>query len=337
MAGDGLDALNAKRAKNARKKPSTSSSQNASGDGGQDSGSSGTQQDRVRRQPPRPLHRKAEPAPAAAEPQQAPVAEEKPPPAPEPARPAAPPAPGPAPVTEPPPSAPSGRTAEAPPAPPRPEPEPAPAAAEPQQAPVAEEKPPPAPEPARPASEPSVTGAELARHMASAAPAPAAEGAPQWDQYTPPPVPEGFPRAENVLLQRFIDREPLNASVPEPLQIAHRLQLLKVVSRINHIPQGDLVTVALDWWLRGGKPTTSDIDPPWNSYTGPGTPGDVPHAEDVLQQRFINRETLKASVPKPLELNHRLTTYKVLNRLHKVPVGDVVAVAMDRWLRIMGF
>ncbi|MEU6406186.1 hypothetical protein [Streptomyces sp. NPDC046985] len=139
-------------------------------------------------------------------------------------------------------------------------------------------------------------------------------------------------------MQRHFDREPLNASVPEALEIGLRLERLRVVSRIGRIPPADLVALGLDWFLRGGSNDVDDIADPWNQYRGPGTPEEIPHAEVVLRQRFITREQLKASVPEDLQLPHRLAMYKVSNRgLRKVPVADIVAVAMDRWLRLMGF
>jgi hypothetical protein len=178
-----------------------------------------------------------------------------------------------------------------------------------------------------------VPGAALERRSAQTAVAVTS----QWDRHVPPPVNEGFPRAEEILNQRFITREPLNASVPAELQIPHRLQLLKVVSRINHIPPADLVAVAVDWFLRGGKASADDMLPPWNGYTGHGTPEDIRPAEVVLNERFITRESLKSQVPADLQLNHRLAMYRVLNRLDKMPVADIVAVALDRWLRVMRF
>ncbi len=159
----------------------------------------------------------------------------------------------------------------------------------------------------------------------------------EWDTYTPP-ASDVLVRAEEVLNQRFFEREPLNASVPKALEIGHRLQMLRVVSRIDRIPPADLVAVGLDWFLRGGVQDVADIAHPWNKYLGGGTPPHIPRAEDVLNQRFIDREQLKASVPAQLDFGRRLSLYKLNNRgLRKVPVGDIVAVAMDRWLRLMGF
>lgn len=158
-----------------------------------------------------------------------------------------------------------------------------------------------------------------------------------WDEHRPPPVPEGLPRAEDVLQQRYIDREPLNASVPRDLKFAQRLDWLKVVSRIDRIPPADLVAIGLDWFLRGAEPTLDAISPPWNQYTGGGTAEEIPQAEVVLQRRFITREPLKAQVPVELDLSHRLAMYRVMNGLTRVPPADVVSVALDRWLRLMRF
>ncbi|MCX4682143.1 hypothetical protein OG413_43970 [Streptomyces sp. NBC_01433] len=132
-------------------------------------------------------------------------------------------------------------------------------------------------------------------------------------------------------------RETLNASVPKKLEIPYRIEVLKVVSGINHIPPADLVAVAVDWFLRGGKPTPDEMLPPWNTYVGPGTPEDVAQAEDALQERFIDREQLKWQTPSALQLGQRLAMYRVMNRLTKVPVGDIVTVAVDRWLRVMQY
>ncbi|ATM24596.1 hypothetical protein SMD44_p10097 (plasmid) [Streptomyces alboflavus] len=132
-------------------------------------------------------------------------------------------------------------------------------------------------------------------------------------------------------------REALNASIPVALDIPYRFDVLKVVSGINHIPPADLASIAVDWFLRGGTGTAEDMLPPWDSYRGPGVQEDIPLAEDVLQKRFIKREPLKWQVPEALELNKRLSMYRLLNRLSKVPAGDIVTVAIDRWLRMMGY
>ncbi|MFF4531660.1 hypothetical protein ACFY1P_20610 [Streptomyces sp. NPDC001407] len=156
-----------------------------------------------------------------------------------------------------------------------------------------------------------------------------------WDQYMSPPA-QNLVRAEDVLDQRYITREPLNASIPVVLDIPHRMELLKVVSGINQLPPADLVAVAMDWFLRGGAASPDAMQEPWNTYVGPGTPEDTPRAEDVLQRRFIKREGLKWQTPEELKLNQRLAVYRVMNRL-KVPAADIVAVGIDRWLRVMGF
>lgn len=157
-----------------------------------------------------------------------------------------------------------------------------------------------------------------------------------WDHHAVP-ASAHVPRAEEVLNQRFLTRETLNASVPEKLEVPYRIEVLKVVSGINHIPPADLVAVAVDWFLRGGKPTPDEMLPPWNTYVGPGTPENLARAEDALQERFIDREPLKWQTPTALQLNQRLAMYRVMNRLTKVPVGDIVTVAVDRWLRVMQY
>ncbi|WP_394426429.1 hypothetical protein [Streptomyces sp. SGAir0957] len=157
-----------------------------------------------------------------------------------------------------------------------------------------------------------------------------------WDQHVVPPH-ANFPRAEEVLNQRFVDRETLNASVPKKLDIPYRVEVLRVVSGINHIPPADLVAVAVDWFLRGAKPSPEEMLPPWNTYVGPGTPDGLVQAEDALQERFIDREQLKWQTPSALQLGQRLAMYRVMNRLTKVPVGDIVTVAVDRWLRVMQY
>lgn len=158
-----------------------------------------------------------------------------------------------------------------------------------------------------------------------------------WDKHVRPPASDNVPRAEYLLQERFFERGPFRASVPKLLEFPHRLQLLRAVSRIDRIPAADLVALAADWYLRGGELTIDAIEPPWNGYTGSGTPPHIPRAEVVLQQRFIPREQLAASVPKELDLTHRFNMYRVMNRLNRVPPADIASVALDRWLRLMGF
>lgn len=162
------------------------------------------------------------------------------------------------------------------------------------------------------------------------------DAASAWDRYVAPPV-QDLARAEEVLNQRYINRESLNASVPVDLDIPHRIEFFKVMSGINQLPQADLVAVALDWFLRGAESSPDAMLPPWNGYVGPGTPQDVPRAEEVLKQRFFKREGLKWQTPEELKLNQRLAMYRVMNRLNRVPAADIVTVGLDRWLRVMGF
>ncbi|MEU2516840.1 hypothetical protein [Streptomyces syringium] len=182
----------------------------------------------------------------------------------------------------------------------------------------------------------AASSGELVSPAASSVAAASGDTASAWDGYTAPPA-QNVARAEEVLNRRYIDRESLNASVPVDLDIPHRIEFFKVMSGINQLPQADLVAVALDWFLRGAESSPDAMLPPWNSYIGPGTPQDVPRAEEVLNQRFIKREGLKWQTPEELKLNQRLAMYRVMNRLSRVPAADIVTVGLDRWLRVMGF
>ncbi|MFJ3793456.1 hypothetical protein [Kitasatospora sp. NPDC090091] len=197
----------------------------------------------------------------------------------------------------------------------------------------------PGPEDARPSEAASVRAAGAALEIrAGQIPVKADPAtATHWDVRPPQQVSEGYPRAEEVLNQRHITREALNAQIPVELQIPHRLELLRVVSRIRQIPQADFVALAVDWFLRGGSQTPDAMLPPWNHYTGPGEPDEIRQAEAVLEDRFISREPLKAQVPVELQLGHRIAVYLVMNKLRKTPPADIVAVALDRWLRVMGY
>ncbi len=181
----------------------------------------------------------------------------------------------------------------------------------------------------------AISGDLVVAAFANRAPAVSFNAA-MWDSHAVPPS-GNVPRAEEVLNQRFMTRETLNASVPKKLDIPYRVEVLRVVSGINQIPPADLVAVAVDWFLRGGKPSPDEMLPPWNTYVGPGTPEGLVQAEDALQERFIDREQLKWQTPSALQLGQRLAMYRVMNRLTKVPVGDIVTVAVDRWLRVMQY
>ncbi|MFF4804425.1 hypothetical protein ACFY1U_39645 [Streptomyces sp. NPDC001351] len=70
---------------------------------------------------------------------------------------------------------------------------------------------------------------------------------------------------------------------------------------------------------------------------GPGRPKDIPEVAVVLNQRIIHRESLDSSVPAALKLKRRIKRFALDNELDHLPIGDIVAVAMDEWLTTRGF
>ncbi|MEU2621458.1 hypothetical protein ABZ642_25515 [Streptomyces sp. NPDC007157] len=74
---------------------------------------------------------------------------------------------------------------------------------------------------------------------------------------------------------------------------------------------------------------------PWAK--GPGRPGDIPDVAVLLNQRVIARESLDSSVPAALKLKRRIKRFALDNELDHLPIGDIVAVAMDEWLTTRGF
>ncbi|MEU6201873.1 hypothetical protein [Streptomyces sp. NPDC047061] len=70
---------------------------------------------------------------------------------------------------------------------------------------------------------------------------------------------------------------------------------------------------------------------------GPGRPGDIPDVAVLLNQRVITRESLDSSVPAALKLKRRIKRFALDNELDHLPLGDIVAVAMDEWLTTRGF
>ncbi|MEV0735127.1 hypothetical protein AB0I51_03995 [Streptomyces sp. NPDC050549] len=72
------------------------------------------------------------------------------------------------------------------------------------------------------------------------------EGAP----YAPGPGrPENIPEAAAVLNQRIITRESLDSSVPAALKLKKRIKRFALDNELDHLPIGDIVSVALDEWL----------------------------------------------------------------------------------------
>ncbi|MFD5264883.1 hypothetical protein [Streptomyces sp. NPDC058335] len=72
------------------------------------------------------------------------------------------------------------------------------------------------------------------------------EGTP-WAQG--PGRPKDIPETAAVLNQRIITRESLDSSVPTELRLKRRLKRFALDNELDHLPIGDIVSVALDEWL----------------------------------------------------------------------------------------
>ncbi|MFD9196457.1 hypothetical protein ACFWCA_50765 [Streptomyces phaeochromogenes] len=72
------------------------------------------------------------------------------------------------------------------------------------------------------------------------------EGTP-WAQG--PGRPKDIPETAAVLNQRIITRESLDSSVPAALRLKRRLKRFALDNELDHLPIGDIVSVALDEWL----------------------------------------------------------------------------------------
>jgi hypothetical protein len=64
-----------------------------------------------------------------------------------------------------------------------------------------------------------------------------------------PGRPKNIPSAAAVLNQRTIKRESLDASLAAELRLKRRLRRLALDNELDHLPLGDIVTVALDDWV----------------------------------------------------------------------------------------
>ncbi|WP_413756939.1 hypothetical protein [Streptomyces sp. MMBL 11-3] len=64
-----------------------------------------------------------------------------------------------------------------------------------------------------------------------------------------PGRPENIPEAAVVLNQRIITRESLDSSVPTALKLKKRIKRFALDNELDHLPIGDIVSVALDEWL----------------------------------------------------------------------------------------
>ncbi|WP_416974648.1 hypothetical protein [Streptomyces sp. 4F14] len=74
---------------------------------------------------------------------------------------------------------------------------------------------------------------------------------------------------------------------------------------------------------------------PWAH--GPGRPTEIPETAVILNQRIITRESLDSSVPAALKLKKRIKRFMLDNEIDHLPIGDIVAVALDEWLTARGF
>lgn len=64
-----------------------------------------------------------------------------------------------------------------------------------------------------------------------------------------PGRPKDIPEVAVVLNQRIIAREGLDASVPAALRLKKRIKRFALDNELDHLPMGDIVSVALDEWL----------------------------------------------------------------------------------------
>ncbi|WP_329470512.1 hypothetical protein OIE75_10795 [Streptomyces sp. NBC_01723] len=61
--------------------------------------------------------------------------------------------------------------------------------------------------------------------------------------------PKDIPETAVVLNQRIITRESLDSSVPAALKLKKRIKRFALDNELDHLPIGDIVSVALDEWL----------------------------------------------------------------------------------------
>jgi len=64
-----------------------------------------------------------------------------------------------------------------------------------------------------------------------------------------PGRPKDIPEVAAVLNQRIIARESLDSSVPAALKLKKRIKRFALDNELDHLPIGDIVSVALDEWL----------------------------------------------------------------------------------------
>ncbi|MFF8358748.1 hypothetical protein ACF063_35405 [Streptomyces chartreusis] len=64
-----------------------------------------------------------------------------------------------------------------------------------------------------------------------------------------PGRPANIPGTAVILNQRIIARESLDSSVPAALKLKKRIKRFALDNELDHLPIGDIVSVALDEWL----------------------------------------------------------------------------------------
>ncbi|MER5195641.1 hypothetical protein ACWD3J_06450 [Streptomyces sp. NPDC002755] len=64
-----------------------------------------------------------------------------------------------------------------------------------------------------------------------------------------PGRPKDIPETAVILNQRIITRESLDSSVPAALKLKKRIKRFALDNELDHLPIGDIVSVALDEWL----------------------------------------------------------------------------------------
>ncbi|MGW3941328.1 hypothetical protein [Streptomyces phaeochromogenes] len=101
------------------------------------------------------------------------------------------------------------------------------------------------------------------------------------------------------------------------------------------VPGGTAFPVRSDVPVSHQEQRTRAEATPWAQ--GPGRPEAIPETAAVLNQRIITRESLDSSVPAALRLKKRIKRFALDNELDHLPIGDIVAVALDEWLTTRGF
>ncbi|MCX4561483.1 hypothetical protein OHU07_30165 [Streptomyces phaeochromogenes] len=63
------------------------------------------------------------------------------------------------------------------------------------------------------------------------------------------PMASAVPEAARLLNQRIIARESLDSLVPAALKLKKQIKRFALDNELDHLPIGDIVSVALDEWL----------------------------------------------------------------------------------------